>query len=217
MDPLRRDFIPGKSPKQLLDLTRNVFKRLVHDQRLAAFEPVEGDGVFTGSFFNATTSDYFYCTLQFTGPKRASLYVVLILGGQTVGQYELLNFAAVDEVLGILETQVKRYMEERFERVKDTIRLRMLEVSTTIRESMEELFFFHVKTYRLGIAPWSLLMDKRGGIPTVHVFANDQDGTVPEDGSAVLLLTWEAAPVWTRSGSRAETTRFLLEIEKLLL
>ena len=216
MDPLRRDFIAGKSPKQLIDLTRTVFKRLIKDKRLAAFEPVEGDDVFFGSFFDAEL-DFFHCSLQFTGPKRVSLYVVLMLGGQTICQYDIMSFAAIEEALEIMEPHVQRYVEERFERVKDTLRLRQLEVSTTMRESMEALFFVHVKTYRYGVTSWPALMRLRGP-PTVHVIANDEDGMVPDDGSVALVFTWpHGEPIWERSRSRAETTLFLVEIEKLFV
>ena len=217
MDPLRRDFIAGKSPRQLIDLTRTVFKRLIKDKRLAAFEPVEGDDVFFGSFFDAEVSDHFYCSLQFMGPKHASLYVVLTLGGQTIGQYEVTNFGGVEEVVEIMESLVESYMEDRLERVKDTLRLRQLEVSTTMKESMEALFFVRVKTYRYGVTSWPALMRLRGP-PTVHVIANDEDGMVPDDGSAALVFTWpHGEPIWGRSRSRAETTRFLVEIEKLFV
>ena len=216
MDPLRRDFIAGKSPRQLIDLTRTVFKRLIKDKRLAAFEPVEGDDVFFGYLFDSEL-DHFHCSLRFTGAKYASLCIVLTLGGETVGQYEVTNFGGVEEVVEILESRVESYMEERFERVKDTLRLRQLEVSTTMRESMEALFFVHVKTYRYGVTSWPALMRLRGP-PTVHVIANDADGMVPDDGSAVLVFTWpHGEPIWGRSRSRAETTRFLVEIEKLFV
>ena len=216
------NFVEGKSLKQLLELSRTVFELVLKDERLASFEPVaHPDGEFLGSFFGADRTDLFYCVLEIHGPQHASLNIACHLSGQTrqedTDREELRAFDDVDSYVRSMAHRVGRYMERRYERVKGTLRLRQLEVSTMMKEDILALENVRVKTYRYGVTSWDALMRLRGP-PTVHVIANDEDGMVPEDGSAALVFTWpHGEPIWGRSRNRAETTRFLLEVEKLFV
>ena len=222
-EPEYDDIIEGKSLKELVEVSRNVFELVLKDERLAPFEPVaDPDGEFLGSFFGAYQSDLFYCVLEIHGPKQASLNIACHLNGQTTepadfDRVELRGFGDVDSYVHSMAYRVGWYMEDRYERLKDTLRLRKLEVSTTMKEDIPALEDVRVKTYRYGVTSWDALMRLRGP-PTVHVIANGENGRVPDDGSVALVFTRpRGEPIWERSRSRAETTQFLLEVEKLFV
>ena len=208
------ELLHGLTLEQRVDKTRAIFERILRDERLCEFEPAaEVDGEFQALFFGCD-SESFACQLVVKGPGQSLVKAECYMEGRLRYSMFLTSERGINFFVGWMVENVGQFMRRRAELLFLTQRLRLNEVRSMIEGNPASLGMVAVKTYRYGITSWDSLVNQRGA-PTVHVIANDEDGSVRD--LATLVFTCPYAPAtWVTIQTDDGTKHFMWDVEESL-
>ena len=208
------ELLHGLTLEERVDKTRAIFERILRDERLREFEPAaEVDGEFQALFFGCD-SESFACQLVVKGPGQSLVKAECYMEGRLRYSMFLTSERGISSFIRWMVENVGQFMRRRADLLFVTQRLRLNEVRSIIAENPESLGMVAVRTYRYGITSWDSLVNQRGA-PTVHVIANDKDGSVRDLATLVFTCPHEPA-IWATCQTRDGIENFLLDVAESL-
>ena len=205
------ELLHGLTLEERVDKTRAIFERILRDERLREFEPAaEVDGEFQALFFGCD-SESFACQLVVKGPGQSLVKAECYLEGRLRYSMFLTSERGVNFFVEWMVKHVERFMYRRSVSLFEQQQLRRIEVRVAIANRAEVLGAVDVRTYQYGITSWKSLLNQRGH-PTVHVVANDEDGSVQD--IPMLVFTCPHAPaIKSTCQLHDDTLRFMTDVE----